>query len=162
MIRFQMDECLNSRRLCRECNEAGKSEVKRFPTAQKGAQDPQVLAQFATRITLVTSDMAILEEHHSAIPVINKGLVVLGNSPEILRTATERDYRSIITRFKSSCPTWNSCDFSNSLVVITEKYAQVFHVDLSRVLIRDGFFDFSDPSWAESFVAILEANAKHA
>ena len=57
---------------------------------------------------------------------------------------------------------WNSCDFSNSLVVITEKYAQVSHVDLSRVLIPDGLCNFSDPSWAESFVKMLEANAKHA
>ena len=156
---FQLDEDLNSKKISRECNRIGASEVKRFPKGAKGAADPTVLQRFVPLRTLVTGDLDLARDHAESIPFPHCGIIALGNSDRIMWTATEKDYQRIISNFKQQFPVWHQSDFTNSILTVTERDILVQHAE-GRMLIDDAYFEYDSPDWRDSLTATLIANTK--
>ncbi len=161
MTRYQLDECLNSKTLYRECNASGRINVKRFPSNLRNTEleDPEVLSTLAVDRTLVTSDNAFLKDNLTTIPVRNAGIVTVSLSPENPATGTVKHYRKILSNLKQRVPPWWKFDLSNSLLTVTETWVYVQHKDATGGLVEDGYFEFSKQDWETALQRILTKNA---
>jgi hypothetical protein len=159
MSAFQLDEDVNSRRLARECKQSGLSQVKRFPRKLRGigTLDPSVLERVTPKDTLLTGDLSLARDHTRSIPAHHCGIIALGNSEEIMWTVTDKDYRRIIANFKRQFPEWQACEFSNSILTITERDVLIQHAE-GQSLVDDEYLTFDSPGWQNRLRTILNAN----
>ena len=91
MITFQLDECVNSKKLVQRCDEEGLCKVYRFPSFMRGAgiKDPEVFDSLLPKgKPLLTTDNALLDEHLDSIPEKHPGIIIVSNSASVLQTLT--------------------------------------------------------------------------
>lgn len=120
MIGYQMDECLNSKRLVQACLEEGLVNVRRCPRRLKQHDDPEVLRNvLPSEWSLVTTDRAIHVEHGRFFPSEHSGILIVATS-DSSRTLTIKNVVSILQRFKAAFPDWHEVSLRNSVVEITE------------------------------------------
>ncbi len=165
MLVFQLDECINSKKLAQDCEKEGKARVRRFPSNLRGAKDPVVvrhllLADGATG-PLVTFDRTLADEQSQSLNRHHGGLVVVEKAIDTHRTMTSNTARQIIEKFKEKFPMWHEVPWGNSIVRITET-----HVSVSRVVdgvpVQDLFRTFDSPDWAREVEQALKNNVESA
>ena len=121
MTAFQLDECLNDKRLAATCNAEKKCTVERCPPRLKGKHDNVVLAEvFASGMTLLTVDRTIVQDNVSSIGSPNSGIIVIKNKrPFDFMTAKRA--REIIASFKYAVPSWPNLNWSIVYAEINEE-----------------------------------------
>ena len=130
MTIFQLDECISMKKLIRTCREQGFSEAYPFPNAMKnkGIKDPEMLQTLLPLGNpILTTDKKLMFYNLFAIPEKHPGIIVIGTSHEEPRTLKKEIILKILSRFKSFLPQWHTINWSNSIVLITEKTVQVWH-----------------------------------
>jgi hypothetical protein len=161
MTIFQLDQCLNDRRLADRCNRAsqGQAQAFRFPNRLHDAPDPVVLAALLPRGNpFISTDRAMPEEHACHIHNPHAGIVIICHSPDEPRTMTSALAAAILARFKTAVPCWHSLPLANSIMFLTEIDVEVCHVGAGK-LVQGRHLPYTDTTWAEKMVADLQANA---
>ena len=99
MINYQVDECLNSKKLVSACAAEGLVNVRRFPKRLKQSEDPVVLQDvLSTEWTLVTTDREIHFQHSVYIPNNHSGILIIASSqPSRTRLASAMSWLSFTT-----------------------------------------------------------------
>ena len=162
MKTFQLDECINSKRLAAACNAAHKCNTHRFPKKMKGKgiQDPVVLKEFfSAGKAIVTNDAAMLCDHVVDIPELHPGLLFVVFSPECKHELSDEASAGILNSLKQRVPTWNQIPCDNSVIVITEKDIEILHKRGER-LDRDLYAEYGDEEIAGLVTNALIRNAK--
>jgi hypothetical protein len=91
MINYQVDECLDSKKLVAAFTAEGLVNVRRFPKRLKQSDDPDVLQEILrTECTLVTTDRKIHLMHGEYIPNKHSGILIIA-SYRSLHTLVIRD-----------------------------------------------------------------------
>ena len=158
MTSYQVDECLNSKKLVRACAEEGLVNVRRCPERLKQCDDPVVLQDvLPSEWSLVTTDREIHFEHGEFIPAEHSGIVIVATcqSP---RTLGIKDVISILRKFKAAFPDWHAVSPRNSVMEITEQSAEVWRV-VDGIAQRIGLFEFNALGWQDSMRSLLAQNA---
>ena len=154
MIAYQVDECLNSKKLVASCAAEGLAKVRRFPFRLKQSEDPVVLQEvLPTGWTLVTTDREIHLLHSAYIPNRHSGILIIA-SCESSRTICIRDVMGILRKFKTAFPEWHVASLHNSVVELTEQQAEVWQV-VNGVAKRAGLFEFKNPNWQDGLRDLL-------
>ena len=157
MINYQVDECLNSKKLVRACAEEGLVNVRRYPVRLKQCDDSVVLQDvLPSEWTLVTTDREIHFEHSDSIPNEHSGILIVATcqSP---RTLGIKDVLSILRKFKAAFPDWYAVSPRNSVIEITEQHAEVWRV-VNGSVDRIGFFAFNTNDWQIGMRSLLQDN----
>jgi hypothetical protein len=157
---FQLDECLNSKRLEAACRAEGKCVPHRFPKRFKNRsiKDPEVLAEFfALGKAIVTNDAAMLSEHLADIPAAHPGLIIVAFSPDCRDEMTDEASAGILARFKMLMPLWPDLPYENSVLVITERFTEIFHKQGGQ-LVRDLYAEHTLANLTAAVQAVLERN----
>ena len=159
MTAFQFDQCFNDKKVIKACTAEGLAIAYRLPRESWGKSDPDLLAGLmASPHPVVTLDRALPTEHTSHIPASNPGIVVVGYSRDVPRTITTREGGKILRSFKDRVPTWHQLPLRNSIVEITEKSVEIWHIEATE-LVADGYFEFAeDREWVAQFVLLLAQN----
>jgi hypothetical protein len=160
MTTFQLDQCMNDRRLAAACNEQGLATAWRFPKRLVDALDPEVLADLLGKGNpLVTFDQRFARDHVACIPSQNPGIITISNirggNPKTMTTALAGQ---ILGRFKSLFPNWHETPLRNSVIEITPAGVEVWHAQDGK-LIRDGYHAFDDAGWDQALSKLLFQNA---
>lgn len=159
MTVFQLDQCLNNRRLAKDCNDEGLAGVWRFPSelAQQPTSDPEMLARFmAADRPLLTTDGRLPWEHTSHIPNPHPGIVVIrSNAKHTLRI---EDARRILAGCKARLPEWHQLSFRNSILELWPDALDVYHV-VRKQLHLDQHCSFDEVDWPQAFIASLTTNS---
>jgi hypothetical protein len=120
MNAFQLDECLNDKRLADLCNAEGHCVVRRFPRRLREQKDfvvlPDLLAKDAP---LVTIDFPIVDENKRHIPEVNAGLIIV-RTRNVQRPFTAKSATQNMQRFKQKFPDWAEADWSGIHLEIDE------------------------------------------
>jgi len=159
---YQLDECINSKKLETACRDEGKCMPHRFPKAHKGkgVKDPQVLAMFFSQgKVIVTNDKAMLREHVENIPELHPGLILIKFSDECKYEIDDQESAKILRHVKSKIPNWSSLACENSIAVATEKGLEILHKKDNKLLRNEGA-DYSDANFADKIEAALKENSK--
>lgn len=124
------DECADSKSLVASCNEAQPETIYRYPSKFRGEKDPAMLPHMLSGDrTLLTSNAFIAEEHASAIPLQNPGIVVVRlRRPS--KTMTAKMIKEIIARFKAIIPEWRGINLNNIHLEICEDCAIISSLPL--------------------------------
>jgi len=160
MITFQFDQCLNDKKLARDCTNQGLCVAWRFPKKLINELDPVVLNDLLAKPNpLVTFDLGMAEVHTTDIPERNPGLVAISNGRQNPRTMTTPIARKILQKFKGLFPQWHQSLLNNSIVEISPESVEVWHVEAGR-LVRDGYLLFADADWSARLLDTLQQNAQ--
>ena len=158
MISYQVDECLNSKKLVRACAEEGLVNVRRYPERLKQCDDPVVLQDvLPSDWTLITTDREIHLAHGAFIPNEHSGILIVATC-QSSRTLGIKDVFRILRNFKATFPDWPAVSLRNSIVEITEQQAEVWQV-VNGNAKRIGFFEFSTAGWQDDIRSLLHENA---
>ena len=120
MTTFQLDECLDDKRLARACNAAAKRTVHRCPPDLKGTPDHEMLpVVFSRNTTLVTIDRTIVDDSRAAVVSPNPGIIIIQKKKPHPPMTSARALE-IIERFKENIPSWPTIDWSMVYAEIDE------------------------------------------
>jgi hypothetical protein len=159
MIGYQVDECLDSKRLVKWCAAEGLVTLRRFPRKLKEQEDPQVLDTILpSGSSLVTTDREIHWRHSTHIPDKHPGILIVASSDSSC-TIRIRDVERILRQFKSSFPGWHSTSLQNSILEITEQQAEVCKVT-GGIAARIGWVEFAKEGWQDELRGMLSQSAK--
>lgn len=159
MTTFQLDQCLDSKRLVRDCAAEGRCLTLRLPRPLHDVEDPELLQTLmAAPNPLATFDRALPRDHTAFIPDRHPGLLVISNFPAP-QTLTVRIAQQVIKRFKAAFPDWDQVSWSNSVVEITTLGVEVWHVQQAH-LIRDDYFSFDAADWQTRLRDLLQRNGQ--
>jgi hypothetical protein len=101
MKTFQLDQCLNDKKLARECTDQGLATAWCFPRRLMDEEAPVVLGDLLGKPNpLVTFDLRMARDHGTYIPEANPGMVVISNGRGNPRTMTTSAARKILAQFK--------------------------------------------------------------
>ncbi len=158
MICYQLDECADFKRLAERCAAEGLVDLRRCPKKLKRKEDPEVLdAILGSNSTLLTTDRTIHCEHNRHIPDAHPGILIIASlAPWTLRA---RDVERILRQFKSAFPNWHTITIRNSVVEITERYAEIWKV-VGGTVVRFGRVEFTKDGWQDELRKLLSQNAK--
>jgi hypothetical protein len=160
MMTFQFDQCLNDKKLARDCTAQGLATAWCFPRRLMNEEDPVVLSDLLAKPNpLVTLDLRMARDHSASIPEANPGMVVIGNGRENPRTMTSSAARKILARFKNQFPDWHRTTFNNSIVEISPAGVEIWHVDKGQ-LVHDGYISVDDSDWITRFKQLIQLNAE--
>ena len=160
MTTFQLDECLNSKKLVQGCAQEGLCQVFRFPANMKGLKDPEMLHQLLPKGNpLITTDFVLIDEHLESIPEYHPGIILIANSESVLQTLTIKRVQAILRKFKTQFSQWHQVAWQNSIVCITQDSIKVLHIDEAGNLKEDGYFTYHSPNWDKALKEILDQNA---
>ena len=152
MKSFQLDECMDQKRLVRSCAEEGLVQVARFPAELKTAEarrsgtqkDSYVLQRFLSRDSaFLTSDRPIVEANPGFVPDRHCGIIILSNSKPT-PTPSGKDFQKVLETFKLLVPDWHSLPWDNSIVTMTQDWIEVCHLENGSSQ-KDAFLFLSDP-----------------
>src|SRR5438552_3002206 len=108
MTTFQFDQCLNDKKLARDCTDQGLAIAWCFPKRLMHEEDPVVLSDLLGKPNpLVTFDLRMAEDHSTYIPQANPGMVAISNGRGNPRTMTTPTARKILVQFKNQFPDWH-------------------------------------------------------
>ncbi|OQY52435.1 MAG: hypothetical protein DRR08_21415 [Candidatus Parabeggiatoa sp. nov. 2] len=125
MTIFQLDECLNSKKLVQGCAKEGLCQVFRFPTDMKGLKDPDMLNLLLPKDNpLITTDLALLDEHFDSIPEYHPSLILIANSESVPQTLTIKKVQAILRQFKMTFSQWHQVPWQNC--VYNARFSQSF------------------------------------
>jgi hypothetical protein len=164
MKRVRFDECLDDRKLVRDCQTEGLVEARRFPRdmRNKGIVDEQVLERLLPACDLlVTNDLGLAAQNVELLSAGTACVLVLSLGPESIRTFTTHAARRMLQTFKADYPQWPVVPWSNSVVEITPGYIRIQHV-AEHSLIEDAWIDRAAEGWQDQLTAALEQNAGRA
>jgi len=157
----QLDECSNSSKITKECNNSGKAQVYRFPKLLKGKSDNEILKILLTKENpLITFDKEIVHENRPATPETNPGLIILKNAPSIPDTMNDKNALRILNKFKGHFPRWNEISWRNSIITITQEYIVIEHISEGKI-IKDKYIKYDDPSFNSCLEEILNKNSQN-
>ena len=121
MKSFQLDQCSNHADFHRKCNQQGFCVVKRLPPRLKDHDDDVVLTDLlAKEAPILTMDFTIVYDNPAYIPPENPGIIVVKARPN-----TARLMETMIAKFKTKFPEWNSTDWSTLYIEIEESEVYV-------------------------------------
>lgn len=160
MTTFQLDECLNSKKLVQGCTQEGLCNVFRFPSDMKGLKDPEMLTQLLPKGNpLVTTDIALLDEHLDSIPKYHPGIIIIANSESVPQTLTIKKVQAILRKLKTKWSQWYQVSWQNSIVCLTQDSVKILHLEDNH-LKEDGYFTYQAPDWEENILLqVLYRNA---
>ncbi len=101
---------------------------------------------------MITIDRALPNQHSDCIPEQNPGIVVIAysryidRSREALKTMTTRAASRILRQFKQRVPEWHKLEVRNSIVEITNKGIEIWHVEGSRLKF-DTYLDYESADY---------------
>jgi hypothetical protein len=148
MTAYQLDECIDSKRLVDACTTQALVEVQRFPRSLKGSNDPRILGSvLPSGRTLLTIDRTIHTSHASGISETHPGILIVARASSV-KTLTTRDAMDILSQFKTAFP----------IVELTEIGIEIWRV-LRGVLERVVYLAFDAPGWQDALARALERNA---
>jgi hypothetical protein len=160
MTTFQLDECLNSKKLVLGCAQEGLCQVFRFPSDMKGLKDPEMLNQLLPKGNpLITTDFALLDEHLNSIPEYHPGIILIANSESVPQTLTIKKVQTILRKFKTKFSQWHQVFWQNSIVCITQDSVNVLHIE-AGYLKEDGYLTYQSIDWEKTLEDLLYQNAK--
>jgi hypothetical protein len=160
MTTFQLDECLNSKKLALGCAQEGLCKVFRFPSEMKGLKDPEMLNSLLPKGNpLITTDFALLNEHLNAIPDSHPGIILIANSKSVPETLTIKKVQAILKKFKTQFSQWHQVSWQNSIVCITQDSINVLHIEGGHIK-DDGYFTYQSLDWDKKLEDTLCKNAK--
>lgn len=146
MITYQLDQCVDSRRLVETCTHEGNVDVRRFPWHLKDQPDDRVLAELLPcGCPILTTDREIHFNWSASIPDEHPGILIVANSSPA-KTMTRRGVMAILERFKMALPTWQSMAPRNLVVELTDKSVEVWRVRQGQVG-RVGFVQLEAADW---------------
>jgi hypothetical protein len=156
--RFQVDQCLDSRKLVGKCNSDRPATVRRFPDFMRNQDDPDVV-EFARndKKVLLSGDTRLLDDWAFCLNDHHFGVIVVIIS--LPKTLTWKNAIALLAVWKACIHDWHSLSFDNSVLELREEYLQVFHVERS-VPVRDEVIFLKDPEACARLVAALERNRK--
>jgi hypothetical protein len=162
MKTFQFDKCFDDKKIIRKCNEENLVNALRLPPPMRTWEDPELLDTFMKLSNpLITLDRSMPADHATSIPDSNPGIVVVGNAPGIPQTITTlmagKTLAQFKARFKDMTRGWHELPIKNSIVEITQKSVQVWHV-VGGKLISDKYLSFDETGWMERLVDLLVQN----
>lgn len=147
MTIFQFDECSSARGLLRTCKRRELAQVKRYPTKHKGLPDPNMLAIYTRKDgVIVTFDSRMADENAKHIPCGHPGIIMVGHSPDVPDTVTEKSATRIIDKFKNTFPDWHEISWSNCIVNMTNAYVKVGYISDHQVIYQI-HKNFDDEDW---------------
>ena len=163
MTTFLLDQNVNKKSLAETCNREGFAHVRRFPSEWKmqagGFKDPDLLQKVMVgNQPLLTNDRNIAREHATIIPPINPGIIIVGFCKGTIKPLGKGDIERILRQFKQSFPQWHVTTWNNSIVEITQKHAEVWHVETGD-LRSDDYISFDELNWSGRLAGVLEKNA---
>jgi hypothetical protein len=161
MITYQADECFDSKKFIKACNQQGLVSVWRCPSDLKAKKDPEVLAEILpSGRTFLTTDRKIHFEHASSIPDYHSGILIIANtiSP---KTITIKEVMRRLSYLKSIIPDWHSISLRNSIVEIAENNVIVWRV-VSGHVVQMKFLDYEQNDWHQILIELLKRNASSA
>jgi hypothetical protein len=162
MMTFQFDQCLNDKRLARDCTAQGLATAWCFPRRLMDEEDPIVLGDLLGRPhPLVTLDLRMARDHSTSIPDSNPGMVVISNGRDNPRTMTTSAARKILAQFKKQFPDWHRTTFNNSIIEISPAGIGIGHVESGR-LVHDEDIPLDDMNWMTRFERVIQVNAGRA
>ena len=161
MNTFQFDQCFNDKKVIKACTDEGLANALRLPRDLHDKSDPELLGTLMKSANpLVTLDRALPAEHAASIPSANPGIVVVNYSRDVPRTITTREAARILRQFKDRLSNWNELSLQNSILEITEKSVEIWHIEAS-IRVHDGYLEFdNDNKWIDSFLLLLKQNAR--
>jgi len=157
MIKVQLDENINSRKLAEACHAEERSHVRRFPNEWRGqaVKDSEVLERFmAVDALLLTIDECIAIEHPLAIPDRHPGILIVQQAANAVRTMTWKIAQSIIAGMKTAISDWDSLPWNNSIVTFCPSNVEVRHTE-AGVLHVDGFLLRDADGWEDELRKVL-------
>lgn len=161
MIRVQLDENINARKLANACNSEGRSQVRRFPPEWRGQgiKDPDVLERFlADDALLLTTDENIALDHDYIIPDRHPGIIIVQQADAAVRTMTWRISQAIIADLKSVLIDWDSVVWNNSVVTLRPTYVEVRHAEAGRLKVDD-LLQRNIAGWEDALRNVLLTNS---
>lgn len=160
MITFQFDQCFNDKKVIKACTDEGLAIVHRLPRELLGKPDPELLAVLMKSPNpVVTLDRALPTEHTAHIPPKNPGIVVVNYSRDVPRTITTREAAKILRKFKERVPAWHQISVQNSIIEITEKSVEIWHIEETE-LVTDGYLEINvETGWTEQLTQTLRQNS---
>ena len=151
MTKFHPDECSSARGLIRSCKKGGLAQVRRYPTKHKSLLDPEMLYIYTKKDgVIVTFDLGMADENAEHIPVEHPGLIMIGHSPEISYTITEKSATKITSNFKDKFPEWHQIPWKNCIVKMTDATVEVGYIlegTITYLLHRS----FEENEWQNDF-----------
>jgi len=160
MTIFQLDECLNSKKLVLGCAKEELCKVFRFPSNMRGLKDPEMLNQLLPKGNpLITTDFALLDEHLDSIPEYHPGIILIANSESMPQTLTIKKVQAILKKFKTKFSQWHQVSWQNSIVCITQDSVTILHIEAGH-LKEDDYFIYQSLNWDQTLEDALCRNAK--
>jgi hypothetical protein len=153
MNSFQLDECMDCKRLVRACTNQGLAKVIRFPASlktkdarkERKQKDQTILPYFLMREPpFVTSDKPIIEDNLLFIPPVHCGVIIISNAKPSPET-TFVDMQAILEKFKTRFPQWHAVNWRNSIVEITQEWITIKKI--AGTGVASTFLSFDDLSW---------------
>ncbi len=160
MITFQFDQCLNDKKLARDCTAEGLATAWCFPRRLMDEEDPVVLGDLLAKPNpLVTLDLRMAGDHSISIPEPYPGIVAISNGRGNPRTMTTSAARKVLVQFKKRFPDWHRTTLHNSIVEISPAGVEIWHVEKGR-LVHDEYIPFDDSDWTTRFKRLIRLNAE--
>ncbi|HUY35142.1 MAG TPA: hypothetical protein VMV69_20525 [Pirellulales bacterium] len=159
MAGYQLDECMDYKRLALACQRQGLTTVYRFPRSLKtriGTKDPEVVERLLPKgRALLTSDRTFADDNAGVIDEGHPGIVIVANFAK--KPLRSKDVERTLATFKGRFPDWPNIDPSNSVIEISEIGVQVSRVLDHKVEIC-ALLTLDMPDWIERFRRALTFN----
>ncbi len=163
MAGYQLDECMDYKRLALACQRQGLTSVYRFPRSLKtriGTKDREVVARLLPKgSALLTTDRTFADDNAEFIDERHPGIVIVANFAK--KPLRSKDVERTLAAFKERFPDWPNIDPSNFVIEISEVGVHVSRI-LDRKLEACELLTFDMPDWIERFRRALELNTNSA
>ncbi|MCE9530618.1 MAG: hypothetical protein K8T89_05740 [Planctomycetes bacterium] len=118
-----------------KCTNEKKVDAQPFPKELSGTKDPILIPEFvALGNPVVTIDGSFLEDNAPFIPDLHPGFFIIRYSYKVInRQLTSIAAARILHEFKSWSVDWDQASIRNSVVILTERTIEVFHLEAGRV-----------------------------
>ena len=134
---YQLDECINSKKLERKCNTEQKVCLYRYPKNNRGDSDPEMLIKLLPKgNTIITSDINIIYDHIDSIPQNHPGIIIIGYSTSKPSANSLKKILIILEKIKKIYKNWNKIEINNSIIIISDINIKIFHKE-NKKLIND-------------------------
>ncbi len=159
MLGIHLDENLSGKKLQARCRSDGLSKVWRVLPEDKGNVDNDVLKYASSSgLVLVTGDRKFALQVQDDALIGFPGLIIVSNaSPESPSMGTKRIVE-VLAPVKSVITDWTSVDLKDSVVLITDEYIEVQHLE-DGSLVSDCIVELDEDGISE-LEQVIQGNAK--
>ncbi len=170
MPTFQLDECIDNKRIRHACAAANRAELRRFPPDLKTERirklglnkDWHVLPRLLEHdLPILTHDRMIIEENPSCIPESNPGLITVYDRGST--TDNPQRLLTLIGKLKACLPSWDELSIRNSIIKLEGNRTGGDRVRIGHIkdglFVLDVEFVFGRDNDVERILNALDANA---